>query len=120
MKLINIFLLFNNEYITQPYSLRKSHHHKKGEAEGLTTICLRGCATSPPPACLTKSAGDRRFPWRTHCCEFVVKITPITNLMCGGRNNQATKKQSVWNNYKHKSKVENSEREKKREHKRIC
>ena len=42
--------------------------------------------------------------------------------MCGARNNQATKKQSVWNNYKHKSKVENSEREreKKREYKRIC
>ena len=29
-------------------------------------------------------------------------------------------KQSVWNNYKHKPKVENNEREKKREHKRIC
>jgi len=54
------------------------------------------------------------------CCEFDEKITPITNLMCGARNNQATKKQSVWNNYKHKPKVENREREKKREHKRIC
>jgi len=39
--------------------------------------------------------------------------------MCGARNNQATKNQSVWNNYKHKPKVENNEREKKREHKRI-
>jgi len=54
------------------------------------------------------------------CCEFDEKIIPITNLMCGVRNNQATKNQSVWNNYKHKPKVENSEREKKREHKRIC
>jgi len=52
-----------------------------------------------------------------NCCEFDEKITPITNLMYGARNNQATNKQSVWNNYKHKPKVENSEREKKREHK---
>ena len=34
--------------------------------------------------------------------------------MCGVKNNQATKKQSVWNNYKYKPKVENNEREKKR------
>ena len=36
------------------------------------------------------------------------KITPITNLICGASDNQATK--SVWNNYKHKPKVENRER----------
>jgi len=29
-------------------------------------MCLRGCATSPPPACLTNSAGERKFPWHTH------------------------------------------------------
>jgi len=54
-------------------------------------------------------------------CEFDEKITPITNLMCGEQGIiKQRKKKSVWNNYKHKPKVENSEREKKREHKRIC
>jgi len=41
--------------------------------------------------------------------------------MCGEQGIiKQRKKKSVWNNYKHKPKVENSEREKKREHKRIC
>jgi len=38
--------------------------------------------------------------------------------MRGASDNQATK-QSVWNNYKHKPKVENNEREKKSEHKNL-
>nr|GMC57045.1 predicted protein [Ipomoea batatas] len=29
-------------------------------------ICFNGCATSPPPACFTNSAGDRKLPWQTH------------------------------------------------------
>lgn len=33
--------------------------------EGLTTICLSGFDTSPPPACFTNSAGVRKLPWQT-------------------------------------------------------
>lgn len=33
---------------------------------GRTTICLRGCSTSPPPPCLTNSAGVKKLPWQTH------------------------------------------------------
>lgn len=38
--------------------------HEKGA--GLTTICRSGFGTSPPPACLTNSAGVRKLPWQTH------------------------------------------------------
>lgn len=39
-------------------------YYKRGD--GLTTICFRGWDTSPPPACLTNSAGERKLPWHTH------------------------------------------------------
>lgn len=29
-------------------------------------MCLRGFATSFPPACLTNSAGERKLPWQAH------------------------------------------------------
>ena len=49
-----------------PTFWRGQHDYKKGPAEGLTTICLSGWATSVPPACLTNSAGERKLPWHTH------------------------------------------------------
>ena len=43
-----------------------NQHYTKEAEEGFTTICLSGWATSPPPACFTNSAGDRKLPWHTH------------------------------------------------------
>lgn len=41
-------------------------YYRKGVELGLITICLRGWATSLPPACFTNSAGERKLPWHTH------------------------------------------------------
>lgn len=44
---------------------RRLHYEKVVEGEGFTVIWRRGWATSPPPACLTNSAGERKVPWHT-------------------------------------------------------
>lgn len=52
-------------------------NHSKGEALGFMTICLRGWATSVPPACLTNSAGEWKLPWQTH---IILTSSPLLYL----------------------------------------
>ena len=33
---------------------------------GRTVMCFKGWETSPPPPCLTNSAGEKDCPWQTH------------------------------------------------------
>lgn len=48
-----------------PFVLSEDHH-RNDAGVGFTTMCLSGWATSPPPACLTNSAGVKNLPWHTH------------------------------------------------------
>lgn len=48
------------------YIYKGDLHYKKEVAAGFTTMCRSGCVTSPPPACFTNSAGERKVPWHTH------------------------------------------------------
>lgn len=61
---INESLQLSTQPCIRTLNDRQAHYYKMGV--GLTTICLRGCGTSPPPACFTNSAGVRKLPWQTH------------------------------------------------------
>jgi hypothetical protein len=50
---------------TPTTSLGVVYGYKYTDGDGLTTICLSGFETSPPPACFTNSAGVRKLPWHT-------------------------------------------------------
>lgn len=47
------------------------------EGEVLTTICRRGRSTSPPPPCLTNSAGVKKLPWQMH---MILTSSPLPYL----------------------------------------
>ena len=61
-----LFDVFYNPFLLRDDNWQGSQHHRKEEEEGFITICLSGWVTSPPPACLTNSAGERKVPWHTH------------------------------------------------------
>lgn len=56
---------------------RGLHYEKVVEGEVFTVIWRRGWATSPPPACLTNSAGVRKVPWHT---QTMLTSSPFLNL----------------------------------------